>query len=235
METELKQRLVGLTVIFSLAVIFLPMLLDGSGLSHKHLEITIPPSPQINSDFKVEEKVIELKRETAGLKRLQPVIVDEVSDPADETLDLDAAKSASVNEKPADKAPVVAPKETAASAQKKDIVSAQKQAAATPGLKQTTKVSPEVKPGVESKPPVGGVLWVIQTGSFRDKNLAYRERDRIRKSKLSAVFIEKFEKNNKLSYRVRMGPFLTRNKADIVRNKVMAKYNIKGIVMKYEK
>ena len=49
------------------------------------------------------------------------------------------------------------------------------------------------------------------------------------------MFIEKFEHAGKLSYRVRMGPFITRNNAVVVNNKVMAKYNTKGLVMRYEK
>jgi cell division septation protein DedD len=86
-----------------------------------------------------------------------------------------------------------------------------------------------------SKSKVGGQAWIIQVGSFQDKSKAYKERDRLRKSKLSAVFIERFENNRVPSYRVRMGPFLTLDKARVVNNKILAKYSIKGLVMSYEK
>jgi DedD protein len=243
METQLKQRLVGLTVIFSLAVIFLPMLLDGSGLAPEHVEISIPPKPQVNSNVRVEEKVIELKKETASLKRLQPVIVDEVSEPPDEVSASDAGTTESGKEELKGETSAAPPqkiaatdqkKEVVAEAEKKEAVTAPKETAQPPAVKQV-KAEPEAKPAADSKPQVGGLLWVIQTGSFRDKNLAYKQRDRVRQSKLSAVFIEKYESNNKLSYRVRMGPFLERQKADVVKNKIRAKYNIKAIVMKYEK
>jgi len=106
-------------------------------------------------------------------------------------------------------------------------------------LKLQPKVAEQIKPETVSKtvkkPQVGGDLWVIQTGSCQQKDHAYQQRDRIRKSKLSAVFIEKYKPAGKVSYRVRMGPFLTRKKATIVKNKVRAKYNIKAILMKYEK
>lgn len=244
MEIQLKQRLVGLTVIFSLAVIFLPMLLDGSGLAPRHLEITIPPKPQIHSNIRVEEKVIELKKETTErLKHLEPVIVDEFSDPPDDSTLSETSQE--TKPEPSENEPgkkevvqetaVKKVIDKAVKALDKEIVTAQKETIETPAVKQTGKVPPKVKPKVATTPQVGGLLWVIQTGSFRDKNLAYKQRDRIRKSKLSAVFIEKYEKGGSLNYRVRMGPFLTRKKADIVRNKVMAKYNIKGIAMKYEK
>ena len=52
---------------------------------------------------------------------------------------------------------------------------------------------------------------------------------------MAAVFIEKFKHNEVLSYRVRMGPFISRDKAQVIGNKVRAKYNIKGLVMSYEK
>ena len=43
---SLKQRLVGAVVLIALAVIFLPMLLDGSGRSgHVSMEMEIPPEP----------------------------------------------------------------------------------------------------------------------------------------------------------------------------------------------
>lgn len=229
MEIQLKQRLVGLTVIFSLAVIFLPMLLDGSGLTPKPVQISIPPAPHIETNVRVEEKVIELKRETSDLKTLTPVIVDEISDPPDTVQkgDEEAATVSTAAKKPDEKMTRAGIAQT----EQKDTLAANQISTE----KTSNPAQPAVKKEDVSKPRVGGSLWVIQTGSFRDKNLAYRQRDRIRKSKLSAVFIEKFEINRKLNYRVRMGPFITRKKAEIVRNKVLAKYDMKGIVMQYEK
>ena len=82
MDTQLKQRLVGLTVIFSVAVIFLPMLLDGSGISRDPApDSSIPPKPEIEAGLPVKELVMELDKKTEELVRLEPVIVDEISDP----------------------------------------------------------------------------------------------------------------------------------------------------------
>jgi len=215
MEQQLKQRLVGVAVIFSLAIIFLPMLLDGSGNRPKHLEISIPVPPQVPSYEIVEEKVIELKKKVEELPELKPLIVDEISDPPAKqevaTKQVEPVKpqkqSKTVEPDKADK-PVVVKKET----------------------KEKTEVKKE-----PIKKQVGGLSWVIQIGSFSEKNKAYKQRDRLRKSGLAAVFIEKFKHEGKLSYRVRMGPFITREKAKVIGNKVRAKYNIKGLVMRYEK
>ncbi len=221
METQLKQRLVGITVIFALAVIFLPMILDGSGRKMKQLDIAIPPPPQISSPIKVEEKVIELKKQAASLPTLEPVIVDEISEPPETPVAAD------------DKKPVaeVAPEPVKKEAQEKSPANTEqkKQPDSQPS-------KPEVqKPKPETKPLLGGQTYVIQVGSFQDKSKAYKERDRLRQSKLSAVFIERFVNNGIPSYRVRMGPFLSREKARIVNNKIRAKYNIEGLVMSYER
>lgn len=209
MEQQLKQRLVGVAVIFSLAVIFLPMLLDGSGKHPQHLDINIPPPPKIDSGFVIDEKVIELQQQVAELPELKPVIVDEISDPVETETPAPAAAS---------KIEPGVPEQT------------RKKAATTVVSKE-----PETTDDNTDSQPVGGVSWVIQVGSFSDKNKAYAQRDRIRQSKLGAVFIEKFEHQSKTSFRVRIGPFLTRDKANVVKNKVFAKYNIKGLVMRYEK
>ena len=214
MEQQLKQRLVGVAVIFSLAIIFVPMLLDGSGNRPQQLNITIPPPPQIATNDHVQEKIIEIRKKVEELPELQPVVVDEASDP-----------------------PVV---EVAKEADQKEAEPPATEQKAQPEPKpkaQTEKVAKveAAKPKPSPKKQVGGTSWVIQVGSFSDKNKAYKQRDRLRKSKLASVFIEKFAHDGKTSYRVRMGPFITRKKANVVKNKVLAKYNVKGLVMRYEK
>ena len=210
MDQQLKKRLVGVAVIFSLAVIFLPMLLDGSGRKPEHLQITIPPAPVITSDVKVEEKVIELKMEADKIPRIEPFIVDETAD---------RVQPGTGGAEDAQTAPAPAP----------EVIAESKSPPETEAEPQATAKQPA------TKKQVGGSSWVIQVGSYTDKNKAYAQRDSLRKSDLAAVFIEKFEHDGKLSYRVRMGPFITRDNASVVNNKLLAKYNIKGLVMRYEK
>ncbi len=66
-ESQLKQRLVGIAVIVSLAVIFLPMLLDGAGVvektEFKESRFEIPPPP------KVERRSIDLSAKAKQLKK----------------------------------------------------------------------------------------------------------------------------------------------------------------------
>ncbi|MFV2032743.1 MAG: SPOR domain-containing protein, partial [Gammaproteobacteria bacterium] len=86
---------------------------------------------------------------------------------------------------------------------------------------------------VTSKP--GGDTWVLQVGSFKDRSKALSQRDKLRKSNIAAVFIELFKNNNQSSYRVRLGPFPSREKSKIAQNKIKAKHNIDGLIMRYEK
>ena len=81
----------------------------------------------------------------------------------------------------------------------------------------------------------GGNTWVLQVGSFKDRSKALAQRDKLRKSNIAAVFIELFKINNQASYRVRLGPFPSRDKSKIAQNKIKAKHNIDGLIMKYEK
>ncbi|MEM7400562.1 MAG: SPOR domain-containing protein [Pseudomonadota bacterium] len=51
METTLKQRLIGAAVIIALAVIFVPMILDGSGREQSvALNMEVPPEPTFTFD-----------------------------------------------------------------------------------------------------------------------------------------------------------------------------------------
>ena len=77
METTLKQRLIGAAVIIALAVIFVPMILDGSG--HKEsvtLNMEVPPEPT----FTFESELPDPKK----LDELPPIeaeVVEEQEQP----------------------------------------------------------------------------------------------------------------------------------------------------------
>ncbi len=195
MDQNIKQRLVGIAVIFALAVIFLPMILDGAGVRDKTLKVEIPEQSVVVAPPEFDQKIIELNAKVDGLQDLEPHFVDEASSEDEKLI------------KREDVEPAVA------------------------------KVAPQTEPEPEVTPktPVGGQSWVLQVGSFQDRNKALSQRDKLRKSKIAAVFIEKFNNNNQISYRVRLGPFINRDQSIVAQNKVRAKYNIDGLIMKYER
>ena len=70
---------------------------------------------------------------------------------------------------------------------------------------------------------------------YKDRDKAMVQRDKIRKSNIAAVFIEQFKIDNKPSFRVRLGPFINRDQTKVAQNKIKAKHDIDGIIMKYER
>jgi len=261
MDQQLKQRLVGVAVIFLLAVIFVPMLLDGAGTRPQPVEVDIPQQPSVETYEVLEPSVIELKREVATMPELQPRVVDELTEPpksATEKAAADAASEASKKQSP----PTVAKASGSAADGGKSATLANSKMANSPApikvpvkkavAKKNEVIKTEVKktkvkkpvvnqpvvkqPVAAGKPRAGGESWIIQVGSFNDRNKAYQLRDKLRKSRIARdVFIEKFPHDGKISYRVRLGMFLSRSKAAVVVNKLRAKYNIKGFIQQYDK
>lgn len=250
MDQQLKQRLVGVAVIFLLAIIFVPMLLDGAGTRPQPVVVDIPPQPSVETYEVLEPSVIELKREVAEMPELQPRIVDELSEPPQSSVEKAVSESAPVASKKLPP-PTVAKASGSTADGEKSVPSADnnasKPAPVKAPVKQTAVKKAEVKKSpakqpvtrqaaVASKARVGGESWIIQVGSFNDRNKAYKLRDKLRKSRLASdVFIEKFPHDGKISYRVRLGMFLSRSKAAVVANKLRAKYNIKGFIQQYDK
>ena len=183
-----------------LAVVFLPMILDGSGVRKDKFEVVIPPSPVVEANPEFDTRIIELNAEAEAIPELEQRFVDEVSSP-EQVEPAAATKEIPVEEK-ADSEVAKAP--------------------ATP----TAAVEPT---------KVGGDSWVLQVGSYQERKKALVQRDKLRKSNVSAVFIEQFNVNQKPSYRVRLGPFINREQARVAQNKIKAKHDIDGIIMKYER
>ncbi len=201
MDQNTKQRLVGVIVVFGFAVVFLPMILDGSGVRKNTLEVVIPPQPVVKFNPKFEQKIIELHAKVEKLPDLEPQFVDENS-------------SDRVN-----------------NVERKAVETSQKD----PGAKKiqppsSQKTQPEVEVAL-----VGGDTWVLQVGSFKDQKKALSQRDELRKSNIAAVFVEKFNIDKEPVYRVRLGPFLNRDQSKIALNKIKAKHDIDGLIMKYHK
>ena len=200
MDQNIKNRLVGVIVIFALAVIFLPMILDGSGVRREQQEIVIPPQPLVTANPEFEQKIVELQAKVDTLPDLEPRHVDEKS--AADTIQRSGTDEGESSE---------------------------------PQVKQAAETKAESKTEAAPETKTGGDSWVLQVGSFQDRGKALAVRDKLRQSKIAAVFIEQFKKDGTASYRVRLGPFLNRDQTRVAQNKIKAKHDIDGIIMKYER
>ncbi len=84
----------------------------------------------------------------------------------------------------------------------------------------------------EKKPVVKGNVWAVQVGSFNKRSNALGLKDKLRKKKIHA-FVERIMKDNKAVYRVRVGPEITRKKAEALKQKLKKEFKLSGLVVKH--
>ena len=87
-------------------------------------------------------------------------------------------------------------------------------------------------PKEEKKPLVKENVWAVQVGSFTKRANALGLKDKIRKKKLH-VFVERVMKNNKAVYRVRVGPAITRKRAEALKLELKKKLKLNGLIVKH--
>jgi len=156
METTLKQRLIGAAVIIALAVIFVPMMLDGSGRQESvALNMEIPPEPTFtfNSDLP----------DTKGLDQLPPMSMSEKS-----TAIVESAEE-SMTEAAEEKKPV----ET----ENKTTVSTATQISKPTVVEATENI-------IETNPAL--TAWAVQVAAFGEKGKALALQEKLLASNLSA-------------------------------------------------
>ena len=152
MDSMLKQRLVGAIIIVSLAVIFIPLILEGpeDELASRNQEM--PPPPRIDYQAEVE---LPIPTETP-----EPVAAPD-SQPGRESPVVAAAPQAA-----AEPEPVPPPAEPVA----------ETTAAETPAP------PPAAPAPAASSPPAAAGTWAVQVGSFSQQLNAQGLRDRLRKA-----------------------------------------------------
>jgi DedD protein len=214
MDISLKQRLIGAIVLIALAVIFVPMLLDGSG--HKEqvaMGLDIPPEPE----FKFEEPL--------------PSLADITSDQA-ETLSRPRTPQLS---QPTQQTNVSEDKSTPSS---DDASNVQARKAPPAERHATSAIHFEPARDVESKLEPHSVstlsntpVWVAQVGSFKKKDNATALIDKLLAAGYAA-FQEKVGDTHAPIYRVKVGPEKNQEGAEAIRNKLYAEFKLKAIVIK---
>lgn len=207
MGDALKQRLVGAAVLVALAVIFIPIILDGPDSQPElRMDLEIPPRPTVTPELlgpsafpiTTTEPLVELnpgpqRAETAepSSANTQP---DVLTEPADTTVE--------------------------------EIV-------AEADLRVTTAApqADETLPTEVSKPVTQMLGWVVQVGSFREQRNALVLRDRLLAAKFS-VFVED-SPDVPGSFRVRVGPVNDRAGAQLLAEEIKSKTEIGGLVMRH--
>lgn len=223
---SLKQRLIGAAVLIALAVIFIPMLLDGAGWREElTMNMEIPPEPKFTFQHQPPPlpessspvKSIDAVRPPPRAERDQPK-----GAPKSATIDEPKAESA-VNRSPASPpAPAADGKPTAQAVGKPK-----------PAVSQPPTLPPPVadkKPTKQPVPKPSAEAWVVQVGSFAKRGNAIVLRDKLVAAGYSA-FTEQGGDSKRPLYRVKVGPEQYRERAEHIKGKLRVKEKLKGIIV----
>ena len=196
MEERIKQRMVGAAVLVALAVIFIPIILEGPEEEFGPWGTKLPKPPAAGALSDIEPLVLPEHGATEPVHRI--------------VLDVDPSRMA---EKKANQE---------ATAENQAVV--------------TTTSIPDNQ---ESKPATGSSVadkglqsWVVQVGSFNDKQKALGLQSRLQVKGYTA-FVEPLSAEPGSMYRVRVGPELKRADAQLIRDRIASEMNLDGMVTSY--
>lgn len=209
MEKTLKQRLIGAIVLVSLAVIFIPIILEGPDDEWTPRSHSIPEQPQM--DYRADME-LQLPPET-------PVV--------DETVAMEV-----ISQKPLERdlqPAVEAVKTQPVPVKVPEPVPAPVKVPAEP-VKATPKPAKQAAKAVPKKQPLKG--WFVQVGSFGQEMNAVGLQERLVTSGFQ-VQLEDVELGKKKAYRVLVGPATSRAAAEKQADKLKSSQHLKGMVIEY--
>jgi len=233
MEERAKQRLVGVAVVVTLLVIFLPMLLEEEVLhSVSEREMSIPPWP--NMDPSPEAPMLENPAELAVStfpEYEEPIPPEELPPPV--LPDVSVTEESEHRPEPIlepigklppepETAPIPAP-ETPPRVEPKPkpkVAPAKKPARTQP------------QPPAATRTPTDISSWVIQVASLQEHARAYALVEKLR-AKGFPAFIQEARVQQKLWHRVRIGPELGRVRIESMATSLQTKTGLKGQIQRY--
>lgn len=195
MNAALQQRLIGAIVLVAVAVIFLPMLLDGSGARERFdMAMDIPDKPQAPASRSGgtqepaagDDRVQDMPEPVAGAERR-----------AAGTQGTEVARAGDAAEAVAPQIPAPADEDTTAAT-----------SAGSAGAGEAA--------GADDGARTGAGAWVVQVGSFQRETNALVLRDQLREQGYEA-FVEAGEGDEQTWWRVRVGPVSERAQAEELR------------------
>lgn len=228
MDAQLKQRVVGAAVLVALGVIFIPLMLDNGDDPGPAVDLDIgsPAPADFNSRVipiddetmdRVERALDAEPDEFTGQARMDDAASDAMAD--DPVIEPAGAPVAEAGPEPeAEPEPETPPAPVPSLAADK---------ARTPAEQATSTASQPAAP-----PRTGVTAWVVQVGSFTTQANADGLVQRLKQAGYTA-FIEPLGDGDKPTYRVRVGPELTKLTAERIRDEIAQDIELKGIVMRY--
>ncbi|HAC34060.1 MAG TPA: hypothetical protein DCF45_06030 [Gammaproteobacteria bacterium] len=209
--SKTKQRLVGVVVLCSLAVILLPALVDYQREPERHYDIVeIPPQPKYEDYY----------------PRVVPI----------DTSRLDALGSeqgAVTRTLPGnDLPPTNQPPENGPASNQKEQQPDRQSTAQEKQKTAETRVVKAVEEPPEAERPAAREGWVVQVGTFSE----FERADKVRRAlagKQFKVFVEPVDTDKGTLYRVRVGPEMSRSAAEKALEKIKTGSDFSGVVLKF--
>lgn len=218
MDSALKQRLIGAAVLVALAMIFLPMLLQGPDVGEPdaaQVPLSMPAAP--DQEFETRELPLAVPQPAGEGSVLGGPSAPAADDPnAVATVDIDGDAAPRV-----DAPAAVEPADPSAPLQAVDAASGEALAAAQP----EPEPEPEPEPAASPAPAAptaplpassAGGRYAVNVGSFSNLANARALADKLRAAGLP-VTSESVDVNGKPAMRVRVGPYAERTVAEAAR------------------
>lgn len=212
MEAQLKQRLVGAAVLVAVAVIAVPIFLDGGP--------SAPPAPPTRELAPLPDD---------GLPAVAPALPPEVRSEIDRGFEADAG--ALLENLPPDTAAPAGPVADPAAQSPAPDPPLDPPAAAT----AEGPPAPAAEPAARSAPAApksGG--WVVQLGSFSSKDNATALVEKLKGRGFAAFLAPLPGGDRPPAYRVRVGPTAGRQEAERLHARLTMEFSMQGMVMRSE-
>lgn len=215
---KLKQRLVGVAVLVSVAVIVLPLVLQSPDDINLGFDNEVIPPKSAGLSVKVLPLNVP---ERVAPEPIPEPVAEPAAAPAPAEVATAAPQAATVA--PALAQPEIVPVPAAV---EKPVPPPAAPARSAP----EKPASPAAAKAVAGAP----TAWVVQLGSFSSRENAFALRDKLRKHNYTAFVDDVAAPGNKRVYRVRVGPELLRSRADTLRSQLEKEFRLKGIVVTHE-
>ncbi|RUM94362.1 MAG: hypothetical protein DSZ28_03565, partial [Thiothrix sp.] len=222
MDKSLQKKLVGAAVLVALAVIFLPMFLDGKkDVGSTPMQIEIPPKPVYDIPNRLENNPpspVAEAGEPQAMTEMNPLEEQVPSPSANQPPPVVVEPIGSVDEPPVRRGEGV-----------EEITKSAPQVDEAP-VEAKPQSSPEPASVAESRPKMNkdAAGFVVQVGSFGDQKNAAELTDRLVASGFPA-FLEDIDFRGRTIFRVKVGPQATREDADELRQRLADGEQLEGI------
>lgn len=209
MSDQIKNRVVGVIVLFALAIIFLPKIFDGEKQSQRQAFVTIPDKPthqqpdvskiQLNKPPAVKQETVAPKQTESELVVTEKTVAEKVASEKaiQEKLSQQETGSEKVNE----------------------------------AAKQSTVVTSSANK-IQPKPALKAEGWVIRMGSFGNPNNVNALVKKLRKQGFTAYSVPAVPRSG-ITNKVYVGPELSKKKLQAMQPKLKKAFKEAGVIEKY--